>query len=69
MVKPQWKTKLSPWNLLNSLEFSLELLVSNMQNKIFGATDFVSEITRMKNYLDFEKMDAGNSAWYSEVYS
>ena len=69
MVKPQWKTKLSPWNLLNSLEFSLELLVSNMQNKKFGATDFVSEIKRMKNYLDFEKMDAGNSAWYSEVYS
>ena len=30
--------------------------MSETQKKIFGATDFVSEIKRVENYLDFEKL-------------
>ena len=33
-----------------------ELLVSEMQKKKLGVTDFVSEMKRMENYPDFEKL-------------
>ena len=34
-----------------------------------GVTDFVSEIKRVENYPDFEKIVAHHSAWSTGVYS
>jgi len=41
---------------------------TNKQKKM-GLTDFVSEIKRMENYPDFEKIGARNSAWSTGFYS
>ena len=47
--------KLSSWQIKILLQSDNELLVSEMQKKV-GVTDFVSEIKRVENYPDFEKL-------------
>ena len=39
----------------NKLLIKIKLLLSEMQKKL-GVTDFVSEIKRVENYTDFEKL-------------
>ena len=55
------------FNFLLLQQSDNELLLSEMQKKL-GVTNFVSEIKRMENYSDFEKLDARNSAWSTGVY-
>ena len=53
------------------LNFHCSQIVSYLldRQKKLGVTDFVSEIKRVENYPDFEKIGASNSAWSTGVYS